>query len=56
MNDNTSNRNLIITIVLSAAILFGWQYFVAGPAMKADAKPKTPPRSIKPSAALALGR
>src|ERR1700761_8388096 len=36
MNDNTSNRNLIITIVLSAAILFGWQYFVAGPAMKAD--------------------
>ncbi len=36
MNDNTGNRNLIITIVLSAAILFGWQYFVAGPAMKAD--------------------
>jgi len=36
MNDNTANRNLIITVVLSAAILFGWQYFVAGPALKAD--------------------
>ena len=33
---NESNRNLILAVVLSAAVLFGWQYFVAGPAMKAD--------------------
>ena len=31
MNDN---RNLIVAIVLSAAVLFGWQYFVARPQMK----------------------
>src|SRR5215471_18812079 len=30
------NRNLILAVVLSAAVLFGWQYFVAGPAMKAE--------------------
>src|SRR5690348_11613572 len=30
------NKNLIIAIVLSAAVLFGWQYFVAGPQMKAE--------------------
>ena len=34
MNDN--NRNLMLAIALSAAVLFGWQYFVAMPAMKAD--------------------
>ncbi|HXC54312.1 MAG TPA: membrane protein insertase YidC [Rhizomicrobium sp.] len=33
MND-TNNRNLIIAVILSAAVLFGWQYFIAGPAMK----------------------
>jgi len=27
----TDNRNIIIAIVLSMAVLFGWQYFVAGP-------------------------
>ncbi|MEE8439754.1 MAG: membrane protein insertase YidC, partial [Micropepsaceae bacterium] len=26
-------RNLILAIVLSAAVLFGWQYFIAGPQM-----------------------
>ena len=31
-----NNRNLILAIVLSAAVLFGWQYFVAGPQMKAE--------------------
>jgi YidC/Oxa1 family membrane protein insertase len=25
------NRNLIIAIALSIAVLIGWQYFVAGP-------------------------
>ncbi|HEY4942710.1 MAG TPA: membrane protein insertase YidC [Rhizomicrobium sp.] len=34
MNDNSNNRNLIIAVVLSAAVLFGWQYFIAAPAMK----------------------
>ncbi|MEJ1967493.1 MAG: membrane protein insertase YidC [Rhizomicrobium sp.] len=36
MNDNNNNRNLILAVVLSAAVLFGWQYFVAAPAMKAE--------------------
>src|SRR6185312_9942804 len=30
------NKNLLIAVVLSAAVLFGWQYFVAGPQMKAE--------------------
>ena len=30
MNDNNSpNRNLMLAIALSAAVLFGWEYFVA---------------------------
>jgi YidC/Oxa1 family membrane protein insertase len=28
------NRNLIIAVVLSAAVLFGWEYFVAGPQLE----------------------
>ena len=32
----SENRNLILAIVLSAAVLFGWQYFVAGPQMQAQ--------------------
>src|ERR1700742_3424719 len=31
-----NNRNLILAIVLSAAVLFGWQYFVAAPQLKAE--------------------
>ncbi|MBN9024534.1 MAG: membrane protein insertase YidC [Rhizobiales bacterium] len=27
----TDNRNLILAVVLSVAVVFGWQYFVAGP-------------------------
>ncbi|HVP83738.1 MAG TPA: membrane protein insertase YidC [Rhizomicrobium sp.] len=33
MNDN---KNLIIAIVLSFAVIFGWQYFIATPKMKAE--------------------
>jgi YidC/Oxa1 family membrane protein insertase len=29
----SEQRNLILAIVLSAAVLFGWQYFIAGPQM-----------------------
>ena len=29
----SDQRNLILAIVLSAAVLFGWQYFIAGPQM-----------------------
>ncbi|MBV9541882.1 MAG: membrane protein insertase YidC, partial [Alphaproteobacteria bacterium] len=36
MNDQNNNRNLILAVVLSAAVLFGWQYFVSGRAMKAE--------------------
>ncbi|MDB5561593.1 MAG: insertase [Hyphomicrobiales bacterium] len=32
MNDN--NRNMILAIVLSVIVLFGWQYFIAGPQMQ----------------------
>ena len=28
---NESNRNMIIAIVLSVVVLFGWQFFIAGP-------------------------
>ena len=27
----TDNRNLILAVILSVAVVFGWQYFVAGP-------------------------
>ena len=27
----TDNRNMILAIVLSVIVLFGWQFFVAGP-------------------------
>jgi len=30
----TDNRNIILAIVLSMAVLFGWQFFVAGPQMQ----------------------
>ena len=33
MNDN---RNLIMAVVLSALVLFGWQYFVSAPQLKAE--------------------
>jgi YidC/Oxa1 family membrane protein insertase len=29
-------RNLILAVVLSAAVLFGWQYFVAGPQLEKE--------------------
>lgn len=32
------SRNMILAIVLSVAVLFGWQYFVAGPKMEQAAK------------------
>jgi YidC/Oxa1 family membrane protein insertase len=35
MNDT---RNVVLAIVLSIAVLFGWQYFVAGPAAERAAK------------------
>jgi YidC/Oxa1 family membrane protein insertase len=30
------NRNLILAVVLSLIVMIGWQYFVAGPQMKAE--------------------
>ena len=30
----TDNRNMILAIVLSIIVLFGWQFFVAGPQME----------------------
>ena len=54
------NRNLILAIALSAAVLFGWQYFVAGPQMKSEqaaqaakttqtARPAMPARRPRPA-------
>src|SRR5215469_15280675 len=36
MNDSSNNRNLIIAVLLSAALLFGWQYFIGTPALKKE--------------------
>jgi YidC/Oxa1 family membrane protein insertase len=36
MNDN--NRNIILAIVLSMIVLFGWQYFIAGPQLERAAQ------------------
>ncbi|MHB1110900.1 MAG: membrane protein insertase YidC, partial [Devosia sp.] len=30
----TDNRNMIVAIVLSVIVLFGWQFFIAGPQME----------------------
>ena len=32
----SEQRNLILAIVLSAIVLFGWQYFIAGPQMEQE--------------------
>ena len=29
-----NNRNMIIAIVLSVVVLFGWQFFIAGPQLE----------------------
>ncbi len=34
MDEN--NRNLLLAVLLSGLVLFGWQFFVAGPQMKAE--------------------
>lgn len=31
---NSDNRNVILAVVLSMLVLFGWQFFVAGPQME----------------------
>ncbi|HEY2835415.1 MAG TPA: membrane protein insertase YidC [Rhizomicrobium sp.] len=33
---NRNNNNMILAIALSALVIFGWQYFVVGPQMKAE--------------------
>jgi len=30
----TDNRNLILAVILSVAVVFGWQYFIAGPQLE----------------------
>jgi len=34
--NSSGNKNVLLAIALSAAVLFVWQYFVAGPSMKAE--------------------
>src|SRR4051812_24068436 len=31
-----NNRNFILALLLCAAVIFGWQYFVAGPQMQKE--------------------
>jgi YidC/Oxa1 family membrane protein insertase len=35
---NETNRNMILAIVLSVVVIFGWQFFVAGPQMERAAR------------------
>ncbi|MEQ1899403.1 MAG: membrane protein insertase YidC [Devosia sp.] len=35
---NETNRNMILAIVLSVAVLFGWQFFIAGPQLERSQK------------------
>ncbi len=32
----TDNKNLLIAVLLSMAVIFGWQFFIAGPQLKAE--------------------
>src|SRR5215813_10048764 len=36
MNGKSNNNNMILAVALSALVIFGWQYFVVGPQMKAE--------------------
>ena len=31
---NSDNRNVILAVVLSMIVLFGWQFFIAGPQLE----------------------
>ena len=31
---NSDNRNVILAVVLSMVVLFGWQFFIAGPQLE----------------------
>ena len=50
----TDNRNVIIAIVLSMAVLFGWQFFVAGPQMQRAQQQAEIAASSRPQAEAAL--
>src|SRR5690348_18415807 len=41
MNGKSNNNNMILAIALSALVIFGWQYFVVGPQMKAEQAKQT---------------
>ena len=47
----TDNKNFIIAIVLSIAVLIGWQYFFAGPQIEQPASSRSPKQPAKPPAA-----
>ena len=34
---NSDNRNLLLAVVLSMTVLFGWQMFIVGPEMEKEA-------------------
>src|SRR5262245_6736069 len=56
MNNSGSNKNVLLAIALSAAVLFAWQYFIATPAMKAEQARQaalTQQQKTKPAAAAA---
>src|ERR1700687_561804 len=44
-----NNRNLLLAVLLSALVLFGWQYFIAGPKMKEEqARQSHQAQQVKP--------
>src|ERR1700753_61432 len=48
---SNDNRNLILAVVLSLVVMLGWQYFVAGPQMKAHLPhPQTAAQAPAPGA------
>ena len=51
----TENRNMILAIALSLAVLLGWQYFVAGPQLKKAQQAQQAQQATQPQAAPAEG-
>lgn len=51
----TENRNMILAIALSLAVLLGWQYFVAGPQLEKAQQAQQAQQATQPQAAPAEG-
>ena len=52
---NPENRNMILAITLSMAVLFGWQMFVVGPELEKEAAMQQASAEQEAAAAAASG-